>query len=216
MNIVAPSLLAADAMNMERDVRMLENAGAKWFHIDVMDGNFVPNFSFGYSTVSALRKITNCVLDVHLMIDRPLRYVEQFCKAGADYLTVHVEADTPENISKTLEEIVKHGVKAGISIKPKTSVEEIEPYLKKCDLVLVMTVEPGFGGQSFMDDMIPKVSVLREKLQKTNPNCHIEVDGGIDMQTAEICKANGANVLVAGSACLNATNKKEFITTLER
>ena len=163
MASIAPSLLAADQMNMERDIQLLETSGAKYFHIDVMDGTFVPNFSFGYSTVSAIRKITDCILDVHLMIDRPIRYIEQFCKAGADYLTVHVESDTPENVAKALDKIKEYGVKVGISLKPNTPVSDIEPYLEKCDLALVMSVEPGFGGQSFMANMMEKVAYLKRR-----------------------------------------------------
>jgi ribulose-phosphate 3-epimerase len=215
MAFISPSLLAADQMNMEKDIRLLEQSGAKFFHIDVMDGSFVPNFSFGYSTVSAIRKITDCVLDVHLMIERPIRYVEEFCKAGADYLTIHVEADTPENVSATLDKINAYGVNAGIVLKPNTPVQAIEPYLEKCSLALVMTVEPGFGGQSFMPNMMDKVAWLKNTWKKDNPLRFIEVDGGIDVNTASICKKNGANLLVAGSACFKATDKTAFIQAIE-
>lgn len=216
MAILSPSLLSADLMNMQRDVQIVTDSGARWMHIDVMDGQFVPNMSFGYSTVKALRGISDLVLDTHLMIDRPLRYVQQFCDAGADYLTVHVEADIPENIHKTLDAIRERGVKAGLSLKPGTPVEVLEPYLSKCDLLLVMTVEPGFGGQKFMADMMPKVRYLRRRVMELGLDCKVEVDGGVDLNTAAACKENGADVLVAGSAFFKAADKAAFCRGIEK
>ena len=216
MNILAPSILSCDYMNMQRDFTECKENGVKWLHVDIMDGHFVPNLSFGYSLVKSMRPVTDLVLDVHLMIDTPIKYAENFCKAGADYLTIHVEADTPENIRKTLELIRSLGVKPGIVVKPNTPAEAIEEYLPMVDMVLVMTVEPGFGGQKFMAHMMPKVKQLREMLDKVNPDCHLEVDGGVDLVTAEICKENGADVLVAGSAFYGAEDRPGFVATIEK
>ena len=215
MAIIAPSILSADYMNFERDLTMTKEMGAKWLHVDIMDGIFVPNITFGPGVVKGMRKVSDLVLDVHLMIDRPIRYVKHFCEAGADYLTIHVEADTPENIKKTLELIRSLGVKPGIVVKPKTPAEAIAEYLPMVDLVLVMTVEPGFGGQKFMADMMPKLKQLRAMLDEVNPSCHLEVDGGVDLVTGEVCKENGADVLVAGSAYFKATDKPAFVKQIE-
>ncbi|MDD6200428.1 MAG: ribulose-phosphate 3-epimerase [Firmicutes bacterium] len=215
MAILSPSILAADYVNLERDIRKTGEAGARWLHVDIMDGHFVPNLSFGYSMVKAIRPITDMVLDVHLMIDCPIRYVEEFCKAGADYLTVHVEADTPENIHAALDKIAAMGVRPGVVVKPRTPAEAVLPFLDKCDLVLVMTVEPGFGGQKFMADMMPKLRTLREMIDERRPGCHLEVDGGVDTVTGEICKENGADVLVAGSAFYKAADKPAFVRQIE-
>lgn len=216
MAILSPSILSADYMHFHEDMDRTKADGAKWLHVDIMDGHFVPNMSFGYAWVKSMRKITDLVLDVHLMIDTPIKYAEEFCKAGADYLTIHVEADTPENIEKTLELIRSHGVKPGIVVKPNTPAEAIAPYLDKVELVLVMTVEPGFGGQKFMEHMMPKLKQLRAMLDEVNPSCHLEVDGGVDLNTAEVCKANGADVLVAGSAFYGAADRAAFVKTIER
>ena len=215
MAILAPSILSADYMNMERDLTMTKDMGVKWLHVDIMDGIFVPNITFGYGFVKAMRKVSDLVLDVHLMIDRPIRYVQQFCDAGADYLTIHVESDTPENTLAALEKIRELGVKPGIVVKPNTPAEAIEAYLDKVDLVLVMTVEPGFGGQKFMAHMMPKLAQLRQMLDKVNPTCHLEVDGGVDLVTCEVCKQNGADVLVAGSAFYGSADKAAFTKQLE-
>ena len=215
MTKIAPSILSADFVNLERDVRALKPAGADYVHVDVMDGLFVPNITIGIPVVAALRRISELPLDVHLMIDRPLRYVDDFCKAGADLLTLHVEADTEENTRKALLRIRENGVKAAISVKPKTPAEAVLPFLELCDLILVMTVEPGFGGQSFMADMMPKLKQIRAWIDERNPGCELEVDGGVNVQTGRICRDNGANVLVAGSAYFKAKDPAAFVRALK-
>ena len=212
---IAPSILSADFANLERDIHDLEKNGADWVHVDIMDGIFVPNISIGIPVVKALRPVTDLPLDVHLMIDRPIRYVEEFVKAGADWLTIHVEADQPQNTLAALDKIRELGCKAGIVLKPRTPAEVAIPYLEKCDMILVMTVEPGFGGQKFMADMMPKIKKLRELLDKVNPACIIEVDGGVDAVTHTVCKENGAEVLVAGSAYFKASDRAAFVKTIQ-
>ncbi len=215
MTKVSPSILSADFVNLERDIRALSPAGADYVHVDVMDGLFVPNITIGIPVVAAIRKITQLPLDVHLMIDRPIRYVEEFCKAGSDILTIHLEADSPENTLEALKKIRALGVKAGLSVKPKTPAEAVLPYVPYCDLILVMTVEPGFGGQSFMEDMMPKLKAIRGYIEESNPSCELEVDGGINETTAKICRDNGANVLVAGSAYFKASDPAAFVKAVK-
>ena len=199
---IAPSILSADFANLERDIRRV--AAADYLHVDVMDGCFVPNITIGIPVVAAIRKVTELPLDVHLMIDRPLRYVEQFCQAGADIVTVHVEADTEENTQRALALIHGQGKRAGVVLKPGTPAEAALPFLDSCDIILVMTVEPGFGGQKFMADMMPKLERLRGWIDERNPSCELEVDGGVDPVTCKTVIASGANVLVAGSAVYGA------------
>ena len=215
MALISPSILAADFANLERDIHDLEANGADWVHVDIMDGIFVPNISIGIPVVQAIRPVTKLPLDVHLMIDRPIRYVEQFVKAGADWLTIHIEADQPQNTLEALDKIHALGCKAGIVLKPKTPAEAAIPYLEKCDMILVMTVEPGFGGQKFMADQMGKVKQLREWMDDINPDCHIEVDGGVDANTHSLCKENGADVLVAGSAYFKASDRAAFVKLIQ-
>ena len=212
---IAPSILSADFVNLERDIHNIEENGADWVHVDVMDGLFVPNISIGIPVVQALRRVTDLPLDVHLMIERPIRYVEQFIRAGADWLTIHIEADQPQNTLAALDKIRALGCKAAVSLKPRTPAEAALPYLTKCDMVLVMTVEPGFGGQSFMADMMEKVRFLRTTLDRVNPECRIEVDGGVDAVTQAVCKQNGADVLVTGSAYFKAADRAAFVKTVQ-
>ena len=212
---IAPSILSADFANLESAIHDIKRNGADWVHVDVMDGIFVPNITIGIPVVKALRPVTDLPLDVHLMIDRPIRYVEDFVKAGADYVTIHVEADQPQNTLEALDKIHALGCKAGIVLKPRTPVEAAIPYLEKCDLILVMTVEPGFGGQKFMADMMPKIKQLREWMDDINPDCLIEVDGGVDANTHTVCKENGADVLVAGSAYFGNADRAGFVKLVQ-
>lgn len=208
--IIAPSILSADFANLERDIKKIDEAGAEWVHVDVMDGHFVPNITIGAPVVKALRKITNLILDVHLMIENPQKYIEDFAKAGSDYITVHYEA-TKENTHSVIEKIHSLGIKAGLSIKPKTKPEEIKEFLNEVEMVLIMTVEPGFGGQSFMPDCAEKIKYIKENAKE---DLIIEVDGGINEKTGKICTNYGANALVAGSYVYGSNNIKQAIESL--
>ncbi len=209
---ISPSVLAADLSNLAGAVIELEKAGAEMAHLDVMDGMFVPNMSFGMPVIEAMRNKSNIVFDVHLMIEAPERYAKRFIDAGADILTFHYEACNDS--AALLDEIRSYGKKAAISIKPKTEAEEIFHLLPKCDMVLVMTVEPGYGGQSFMPDMLPKIKAIREEANRQGIELDIQVDGGINPETAKLCREAGANVLVAGSSVFKASDRKAAIDAL--
>ena len=211
---IAPSILSADFAYLGRDIERVKTADC--IHVDVMDGCFVPNLSIGVPVVRSIRRITDLPLDVHLMIDRPSRYIDAFAKAGADILTIHVEADVPSEISRTIAAIKNAGVRVGLSIKPKTKAEVLRPWIEILDLVLVMTVEPGFGGQAFMEDQLPKIQEVRQMIRDKNPLCELEVDGGIDLETCKLAVGAGANVLVAGSAIYGAPDPQERISALRR
>ncbi len=193
--LIAPSILSADFANLEKEIKAVTAAGADWIHVDVMDGHFVPNITIGIPVVASLKKISTLPLDVHLMIEKPEKYIDDFLKAGSDWLTIHVEATN--EVENCLKKIRAFGAKAGLTLRPKTSVEEVIPYLPLCDLLLVMTVEPGFGGQSFMQDQVAKIDRLREEIDRNKLNTLIEVDGGVSDKTVE--HLGNADVLVAGS-----------------
>lgn len=211
--LIAPSILSADFANLKSEVEKVEKAGADWLHIDVMDGRFVPNITIGIPVVSSIRKITKLPLDVHLMIIEPEKYINDFANAGSDIITIHIEA-CKSNAEKTIALIKQKNAKAGISIKPNTPVKEIENLLEKVDLVQIMTVEPGFGGQEFMGNCLEKAKELRKLSEDKGLDFHIETDGGINSSTAKHAIAAGVNVLVAGSYVYKANNTKEAIESL--
>ena len=209
---IAPSILSADFTQLGRDVEAIRTAD--YVHFDVMDGAFVPNISFGIPVLQSVRKATDMFLDVHLMIEKPARYIDAFAKAGADLLSVHLEADGPRGIADALRAMEVNGVKKAVALRPITSPRAILPYLEQLDLVLVMTVEPGFGGQSFMEDQLDTIREVRRLIETYKPDCELEVDGGINVKTAPLAVAAGADVLVAGSAVYGAEDVPGRIAAL--
>ena len=209
---IAPSILSADFCNLERDIHRIRTADM--VHVDVMDGAFVPNITIGVPVVKSIRQHTDMFLDVHLMIDKPVRYIEQFCKAGADLLSIHLEADHPTRIAEALKIMEANGVKKAIALRPITSPEAVLPYIEQLDMVLVMTVEPGFGGQAFMKEQLATIRRVREIIDQYNPSCDLEVDGGINPETALQVVEAGANVLVAGSSVYGAPDIELAIESL--
>ncbi|KAA0564135.1 ribulose-phosphate 3-epimerase [Bacillus sp. CH30_1T] len=211
---IAPSILSADFAELGNEIKDVEKGGADYIHVDVMDGHFVPNITLGPMIVKAIRPLTTLPLDVHLMIENPGQYIEAFADAGADYLTVHVEADP--HLHRTIQMIKSKGVKAGVVLNPATPAEMIKPILQDVDMVLLMTVNPGFGGQSFIPSVVPKIKQIREWANEVNPALEIEVDGGINPETAAICAEAGADVFVAGSAIYNRSDRAAAIEELKR
>ncbi|WP_298773987.1 ribulose-phosphate 3-epimerase [uncultured Empedobacter sp.] len=214
MPIVAPSILAADFGNLAKDIEMVNNSQAEWFHLDVMDGVFVPNISYGMPIIDKINSLTDKVLDVHLMIVDPDRYISTFKQVGADILTVHYEACT--HLHRTLQAIKAEGMKAGVALNPHTPVSVLEDVINDLDLVLIMSVNPGFGGQKFIENTYNKVSKLKQMITEANANVIIEIDGGVGIQNASKLVEAGADALVAGSAVFNAENPTAYIEALKK
>ncbi|MFO8027513.1 MAG: ribulose-phosphate 3-epimerase [Opitutales bacterium] len=207
--LLAPSILAGDHANLGASLAEIESAGLKWVHLDIMDGHFVPNLSFGPQTVKALRPKSELFFDVHLMLDNPDQYIDAFVDAGADQISIHVEPDYP--VARTLDSIRSKGLKCGVVLNPDTLAEAAKPYLQQCDLVLCMTVQPGFGGQSFRRDVLPKIKEIAALRTAMGLEFRLEVDGGVDAETAPLCAAHGADTLVAGTSFYKAADRAEFI-----
>ena len=214
MNILSPSILSADFANLGRDILEAEKGGAKYLHVDVMDGKFVPSISFGMPVIKSIRSVSDIVFDVHLMIEEPIRYIKEFVESGADIITIHLEAC--ENVQATIDKIHEMGVKAGLSIKPGTPVESLLPYLDKVEMILMMSVEPGFGGQKYIEASTERIRQVRTMLDERNLSTDLEVDGGINVDNVSIVLDAGVNVVVAGSAIFGGNIKEKTLAFMEK